>query len=59
MKRIRPSGPGGVARPYMPLPPTDEADEQAAQALDQIAVSLASIDHNLEQLVFLLRNKLR
>ena len=51
MGRIRMGGPQGVVRPYLTLPPTDKSDEQIAQALDHIAVSLSAIDHNLELLV--------
>ena len=48
MQRIRMGGPAGVTRPYMTLPATSKSDEQVAQALDHIAVSLSAIDHNLE-----------
>ena len=47
--RIRPSGPQGVARPFVPAITTDE-DERQGDALDHIAVTLAAIDHNLEVL---------
>ena len=47
--RIRPSGPEGVTRPFEPEP-THEPIEQIADALDQIAVTLAAIDHNVEVL---------
>jgi hypothetical protein len=50
MQRIRPSGPPGVARPYVSMLASSEAKEQMAQALDHIAVVLSAIDHNLEVL---------
>ena len=48
--RIRPSGPEGVARPFKPTIGANEPIEQIADALDQIAITLAAIDHNLEAL---------
>jgi hypothetical protein len=47
--RIRPGGPNGVNRPFMPIP-TDDPHEQMSQALDHIAVVLSSIDSHLAKL---------
>lgn len=54
MQRIRKSGPKGVARPFVPtvdIGGSMKPDEQAAEALEHIAVALSSIDHNLEAMV--------
>ncbi len=48
--RIRPTSPEGVVRPFRPSIGLTDPVEQLADALDKIAVTLASIDHNLEVL---------
>lgn len=48
--RIRPKGPEGAKRPFSPTLTESEPIGQIADALDQIAVSLAAIDHNIETL---------
>ena len=47
--RIRPGGPNGANRPFIPLP-ADHPQDQMAQALDHIAVVLSSIDSHLAKL---------
>jgi hypothetical protein len=47
--RIRPDGPNGVNRPFIPVP-GDHPQDQMAQALDHIAVVLSSIDSHLAKL---------
>ncbi len=48
---IKPSGPQGVARPFVPRLDTDDPAERIAHALESLAVTFAAIDHNLEALV--------
>jgi hypothetical protein len=47
--RIRPGGPNGANRPFIPLP-ADDPQDQMAQALDHIAVVLSSIDSHMAKL---------
>ncbi len=48
--RIRPGGPNGANRPFIPLP-ADHPQDQMAQALDHIAVVLSSIDSHRQPCV--------
>jgi len=50
MKRIRTGSPQGTKRPFTPAIGAESDSEHATDALDSIARSLASIDHNLESL---------
>ena len=51
MKRIRTGSPTGTKRPFTPSLAAVSDSEQASDALDSIARSLAAIDHNLETLI--------
>jgi hypothetical protein len=48
---IKPSGPQGAARPFLPEIGQNDPAERIAHALEHIAVSLAALDHNLEVLI--------
>ncbi len=50
MTVIKPSGPTGTVRPFMPLIDVEDPAQRIAYALEHIAVSLAALDHNLEVL---------
>ncbi len=47
---IKPSGPSGVRRPFLPVMGDKDPIERAAHALEHIAVALSAIDHNVELL---------
>lgn len=63
MPRIRPSGPVASVRPFEPQEEApnsrmqQQTDDKISEALDHIARSLAGIDHNLETLVGVLRER--
>ena len=44
-------GPVGVVRPLVPTQGHDNAQDDIAEALDQIARAIAAIDHNIEILI--------
>jgi hypothetical protein len=48
---IKPSGPTGALRPFMPVIGDKDPAERIAHALEHIAVVLSAIDHNMEALV--------
>ena len=48
---IKPSGPPGVIRPFIPPPGETDPGERVARALEHIAVMLSAIDHNFEVLL--------
>ena len=50
MQRIRKASPQGVRRPFVPGIGITDPAEQSAEALEQIAVNLAALDHNIELL---------
>ncbi len=52
---IKPSGPTGVMRPFMPVFNDKEPAERIAHALEHIAVALSAIDHNVEAIANSLR----
>jgi len=58
MAAIKPSGPKGSVRPFVPdIGAKDDPGQRIAHALEHIAVSLAAIDHNLEALVMATKPK--
>jgi hypothetical protein len=48
MAIIKPSGPTGTVRPFLPEIGQNDPAERIAHALEHIAVSLAALDHNFE-----------
>jgi hypothetical protein len=45
---IKPSGPVGATRPFVPVIGDEDPAERIAHALEHIAVVLSAIDHNLD-----------
>jgi hypothetical protein len=45
---IKPSGPTGIVRPFIPVMGDKDLAERTARASEYLAVSLAALHHNLE-----------
>jgi hypothetical protein len=45
---IKPSGPTGIVRPFIPVMGDKDLAERTARASERLAVSLAALHHNVE-----------
>jgi hypothetical protein len=56
---VKPSGPSGATRPFLPVATDKDPAERIAHALEHIAVVLSAIDHNLDVVATQLTTKKR